>query len=332
MSEMFGAVDDFLHNDSFIAWVLKTDAGHIAHWEAWLAQNPEKAPLAHEAAQVLRKLQIREEPVSDTQVENARAKLLQAMNEAETTQPKTRTLTRRLAWYAAASVVLVTAVTLGFMLLGNKSKKPILASGYGQVMQNKLPDGSEIILNANSQLTRNQWKENGDREVWLNGEAFFKVQKTPERRRFIVHTDAFDIEVTGTSFNVINRDGKSSVVLKEGSVNIHRPGQPVLVMKPGDFVEFQNRQLNKKTVTGTDYLAWTENKLVFDNTPLNEVARTISEHYGISVTIEEKGLNGKTITGIMPNNNLEILLQALEATSEFTIQRNKENIIIGNKL
>jgi ferric-dicitrate binding protein FerR (iron transport regulator) len=48
-----------------------------------------------------------------------------------------------------------------------------------------------------------------------------------------VHTDAFDIEVTGTSFNVVNRNGVSTVILKEGSVKIHRPGAAELVMVPG---------------------------------------------------------------------------------------------------
>ncbi len=52
------------------------------------------------------------------------------------------------------------------------------------------------------------WKEGTSREVWLKGEAFFHVSKTPTKARFIVHTERFDVVVTGTQFNVMNRAGK----------------------------------------------------------------------------------------------------------------------------
>jgi ferric-dicitrate binding protein FerR (iron transport regulator) len=141
-----------------------------------------------------------------------------------------------------------------------------------------------------------------------------------------VHTDAFDIEVTGTSFNVINNNGKSSVILKEGSVKIHRTGEAEIVMKPGDFVEFSNDQIQKKTVTKQDYIAWTDNKLVFDNTPLTDVAKTIKEHYGVEVNLEGDNIAAERITGIMPNDNLDVLLEALNATQEIKVIHTKDSI------
>ena len=102
-------------------------------------------------------------------------------------------------------------------------------------------------------------------------------------------------------------------------------------MKPGDFVEFTNEKIQKKTVTKQDYLAWTESKLVFDNNSLKEVAEIITQHYGIEVKLQGNNLSEKTITGIMPNDNLDILLQSLEATQEFTIQRTNNAITIANK-
>ena len=102
-------------------------------------------------------------------------------------------------------------------------------------------------------------------------------------------------------------------------------------MVPGDMVEFSKEQIEKKIVQKNDYLAWTENKLVFDNTPISEVVNTIHQHYGVEVELKDNDLKQKTITGILPNNNLTVLLQALEATQDFEITNSDKVITIGKK-
>ena len=288
-----------------------------------------------EAAVILLQLRLTEASVSDQQLNAAATRLKNAIEAEQQGSPaKIISIRRRKIWYSvAAAVILIGVLTFSLQYLFNGTAKPQLATTYGQIRQDKLPDGSEVTLNANSELTYpTQWKEGTDREVWIKGEAFFHVKKTPRHDKFIVHTDAFDIEVTGTSFDVINRNGKSSIILKEGSVKIHRPGEAVIFMKPGDFVEFAEKQIQKKTIAKQDYLAWTENKLVFDNTPLTEFAAIIKEHYGIEVKLAGDGISEKTLNGIMPNDNLEILLQSLEATGEYGIQRSKTAITITNKV
>ena len=336
MNNNYNQLEDFITDDSFLSWVYKTDEKNITLWDSWIAENPDKKTLATEAATILLQLQLTESPVSNQQLAIAEANLREAM-EADKQQyaAKIINIRRRKIWYrVAAAAVLIGVLTVGLKFLFTDTAKPQLATAYGQIRQEKLPDGTEVTLNANSKLTYpNQWKEGTDREVWINGEAFFHVKKTPQHNKFIVHTDAFDIEVTGTSFDVINRNGKSSIILKEGSVKIHRPGEAVIFMKPGDFVEFAEQQIQKKTVVKQDYLAWTENKLVFDNTSLKELAAIIKEHYGVEVKLEGDGLSEKTINGIMPNDSLEILLQSLEATQDFTIQHTSSTAItITNKV
>ena len=333
MQMNFNQAEDFISDDSFVSWVYKTDEKHIAQWEMWIAGNPDKKVLAEEAATLLQHLRINESPVSAEQLAAAQARLNNAIDAGgENISARVIGIKRRKIWYAAAAVLFVAVLTISLKFLFSPADKPQLATNYGQIKQDKLPDGTEIILNANSTLTYpKEWKEGTDREVWIKGEAFFHVKKTVQHNKFIVHTDAFDIEVTGTSFDVINRNGKSSIILKEGSVKIHRPGEAEIIMKPGDFVEFTNEQIQKKTITKQDYLAWTESKLVFDNNSLKEVAEIITQHYGIEVRLQGNNLSEKTITGIMPNDNLDVLLQSLEATQEFTIQRTNNAITIANK-
>jgi ferric-dicitrate binding protein FerR (iron transport regulator) len=77
--------------------------------------------------------------------------------------------------------------------------------------------------------------------------------------------------------------------------------------------------------------AWKEHKLSFDNTSLKDVAAIIKEQYGVTVRLDGERVGEKTVSGIMPNNNLDVLLKALEATTEFKIvQRDDEISIIQN--
>jgi transmembrane sensor len=151
------------------------------------------------------------------------------------------------------------------------------------------------------------------------------------KSRFIVHANHFDIIVTGTQFNVVSREDKSNVMLKEGSVILHNTesGNDVR-MVPGDFVEYRKAGLEKKLAKTDSVLAWKDRKLVFDNTPVSELVRIVREHYGVTVIPADDSVAAQTISGIMPNDNLEVLLQTLEATGIFKVTREKDTVFISN--
>jgi ferric-dicitrate binding protein FerR (iron transport regulator) len=204
-----------------------------------------------------------------------------------------------------------------------------LYAGYGQMASRQLPDGSEVTMNANSRLRyfRN-WQDGMDREVWISGEAFFHVRRTQLKSRFIVHTDQFDVVVTGTQFNVVNRHGKGNVLLKEGSVIVHPQTGADIHMAPGDFVQWDGAGLKKTGVNLDSLTAWQQYQLVLDKTPLREIAGIIEDQYGVKVNLEDQGIGDSTITGIVRNNNLEVLLQALQTTTDFDVVRNGGTITI----
>src|SRR5690606_15777064 len=107
-------------------------------------------------------------------------------------------------------------------------------TGYGETRKINLPDGSLVVLNANSELKyESNWQQAPMREVWLQGEAFFEVVKTTEEKQFIVHTGSLDVEVLGTQFNVHNRHQKVQVVLSSGKVKLQPlERQESLLMNP----------------------------------------------------------------------------------------------------
>jgi ferric-dicitrate binding protein FerR (iron transport regulator) len=235
-------------------------------------------------------------------------------------------------WVAAACVLVV--VTGGIMLMRMVGRPEQLATAYGEVTLRTLPDGSEVTMNANSRIRlSSHWKDGGDREVWLDGEAFFHVQKTPAKSRFIVHTERFDVIVTGTQFNVVNRDGKDNVMLREGRVIVHptvdgdvKGGDVAMV--PGDFVRWDGKGLEKGGVKSDSLLAWQQHQLLFDKTPLKDVVGIIKDQYGVQIELEDQSIGDSTISGIVRNDNLDVFLQALETTSDYEVIRKDGKIAI----
>jgi transmembrane sensor len=119
-------------------------------------------------------------------------------------------------------------------------------------------------------------------------------------------------------------------LLTEGSVTITNDGQDVY-MKPGDYIEFNNTGIQKKDINNALVLAWTEHKFSFENTPMKEVASLVTEFYGIKVTLADEAVASSTINGIMPNDNLDVFLQSLEALSKYDVVKSDKEILIRKK-
>jgi len=75
-------------------------------------------------------------------------------------------------------------------------------------------------------------------------------------------------------------------------------------------------------------LAWKEHRLMLDNTSIRQLAGIIHEQYGIQVRLDDEATADRRISGILPNNNLDVLLQALEATMDFEVDRQGDSITI----
>ncbi|HSC37547.1 MAG TPA: FecR family protein, partial [Chitinophagaceae bacterium] len=218
MQTSYQEPEELLAEESFYHWYLKSDEAAIAQWNSWIAQHPGHQALADEAVHLLGQLHLQEGPVGEARVEIAYNKLQENIQIMTAGRPAARVvpLRARRWWMAAAAVVILAVAGVG-ILKYTGFFTPTAETQYGQIKEQRLPDGSEVTLNAHSKISYfSGWKEGIDREVWVNGEAFFHVRKTPQKSRFIVHASGFDIIVTGTRFNVVNRDGVTNVMLQEG--------------------------------------------------------------------------------------------------------------------
>ena len=340
MQTQYTEPEQLLADESFLSWYFHREGRE--DWDVRIQEQPGLAKLVEEASVLLETIKVREEQVSEQRrqaAEEALFKKLDALppmpsiaasagtrgNVTAGERPVRHIANGRWMIAAAVLVLLAGAVVVTVRMSGDRQ----VATAFGQIAKRQLPDGTEVMLDANSRLTYpGGWKVGADREVWVSGEAFFHVQRTPEKSRFIVHTDHFDVIVTGTRFNVVNRHGKENVLLQEGSVILRQRDGKEMDLKPGDFVRFQGNSAERSDVKTDSVIAWKYQKLVFNRTPLRQLVTIVNDHYGVDLQLENASLGDSTITAILPNNNLDVLLQSLEATSEFDISRKEGQIKI----
>ena len=255
----------------------------------------------------------------------------------EAIQSKKRIFLRKI-WYRAAAVVTLFAMGVVLWLLLGGQQTLEYATGYGETRTLTLPDGTTVVLNANSALSyQDHWHPEQSREVWLDGEAFFSVVHTQNHQRFRVNvTEDFTVEVLGTEFNVKDRREKTQVVLNAGKVRLnikeHDKTQTV-TMHPGELVEFSgiNQSLVKKQVNPELYDAWRHHKMIFEEMPLQEMVSVLEDNYGVSITIEDTTLANTRLTGAFPTHNLDMILTSLPTIVAMDVVKNEDGIIFKSK-
>lgn len=192
-------------------------------------------------------------------------------------------LVRRLLpgrqWLAmAASLVLLLSVS-GFMRF--YAVRTFCPEGVHTAMQ--LPDGSEVELNASTQLKYHPYWWFISRQVELEGEAFFRVEKG---KKFKVVSAQATTEVLGTTFNVFARDRDYIVTCHTGSVKVSETitGSAV-VLSPNErsTMEPAGGFTVTKLENSLDSPGWTDNLIMFGSTPLKLVFEEIERQFGIVI-------------------------------------------------
>ncbi len=228
----------------------------------------------------------------------------------------------RFGWVAAAALVPLLMVSIYFYSAPKATptapQQLAERADYGQTRSITLSDGSVVILNGNSTLKyAKNWKPNETREVWLTGEAFFKIIHKDNNQRFLVHTNRNHlIEVLGTEFNVLDRANKTEVVLKSGKIRLtvkQKDTVKMLTMQPNQRVEMDTTTTKVKLdiVKPEVYTSWQDHRLIFEGTRLSEIALMLNETYNLKVTVADKRMLDEKISGTIPSGNVQELLNAL---------------------
>lgn len=235
---------------------------------------------------------------------------------------------------SAAVVILVSAVVL--ITFKTKNKEIQFATKYGQTLKVVLPDSSTVFLNGNSKLSYvNNWDNTSDREVNVDGEAYFSVKHTKNHQKFFVRmADNLSIEVLGTEFNVTKRDKNARVVLNSGKIDFHmndlKKGNDVVAMKPGDLIEYQNtdHSYTKQQVDPATYSSWKNNRIIFNKTKIVDVLQNLQYTYGLKVKVEDEKMLNMLVSGSAPTNNIQTLVDALSETFDVNFTLKGDSILL----
>ena len=192
--------------ESFIRWVTKGE--NHQYWSG-LQQNPEQAETISQATQVVQSLV----SLSAHQIPQADKKEL--WNKINTSiQKNPQTVSTKSYSIIRWSIAIAASLALLVWFNSFRGIERVIA-GNAETKEISLPESSQVIVNADSRLVYNKNKFNDDRELKLDGEAFFKVKPGSH---FTVKTDQGTVTVLGTSFNVISRPGIFEVSCHTGKV------------------------------------------------------------------------------------------------------------------
>ncbi len=213
---------------------------------------------------------------------------------------------------------------------------------FGKKSQLVLDDGTKVWLNAGSRLAFPTKFTKKNREVFLEGEAYFEVAHL-KSQPFIVNAKDIEIEVLGTRFNLSAYpvDNNIETVLLEGSVALNKPS--AFGLKRGQVVLQPNQiaRLNKETqkISVADepnveiYIAWTKGWLEFYQESLHSVTTKLGRYYNVEIKIPEDYPSSELITGkIDLKESLEDVMGALADVAEIEYRINENTVYINKKL
>ena len=268
------------------------------------------------------------------------------------------------------SFLALLVLTTGTIYLITQKKAAILPSEQtissivtknGNRTKIVLPDGSQVWLNAGSNLDYNNSVFNKYlREVTLNGEAYFDVTKNAEKP-FIIHTKKMDVKVVGTAFNVrsysYEKTAEASLIRGSIEVTLKDRKDQVITLKPNEKIsiatdapKLQVSKPSKTTAVKNDVkpipqiivkelkqnptnniiaeIAWTQNKLYFEDESLENIAPMLERWFGKKVEITNVSLKNLRYYGNFEKETMEEVLTYLKLSKRFNFKIEPDSVVI----
>jgi len=214
-----------------------------------------------------------------------------------------------------------------------------IISPKGNISKCILPDSTIVWINTNSTVSYDINSFNTDnREINLNGEAFFNVSKN-KHKPFKVLTTLGDIKVTGTKFNIKACSGSCllETTLNEGSIEllVKSNSQSPITLSPGERAVY-NSTSNKITIKKVNteiFSAWRKGEIIFKDATLADLILELERIYDIKFQLDDKKIGAFRFRGMFRyNNNLIDALEKIKKTADVDYQiKNKEVKLITKK-
>jgi len=225
-------------------------------------------------------------------------KSIQNESEGKSHKANVNRMWPRKQWLQAAAAILLIVSASIFLIWQSGDPRPSLVAEAGTAVETvTLKDGSSVTLRPNSSLYELSQTES-EHSYSLSGEALFGVESIPERT-FSVEAGSGRVVVTGTRFNLNDRDERATVYLIEGAVRIETiDGSRAVNLSPGESAEIDaNQQLSEPLTFNADEVTdWTQNRLTFREREAGSIFSELEFHFGIRIeaptAVEQEVLGG----------------------------------------
>lgn len=200
-----------------------------------------------------------------------------------------------------------------------------------------LQDGTKVTLNSGSSLEFPTSFQSNDRIVKLNGEAYFEVMKSQDKRFIVEMNNGLSITVLGTTFNAKSYNDEKEVytTLIKGSILLNYEGNSKKII-PGEQAIYNKDEqtVNIKYVDTKQYTSWTDKMFDFDNTTLDNIMNQLSRWYDLNIEYTNTGLNAKNTyySGKVKMYDHPIdVLRKFEKSGELKFELKDGTIVISKK-
>jgi len=222
---------------------------------------------------------------------------------------------------AAAAVVLLASLTALFVWVDHGTARAY-STGIGEQRTIQLMDGSTVELNARSKVEVRLTERRRD-VVLIEGQALFHVAKD-KQRPFVVRAGEAQVRAVGTEFDVYKKQAETVVTVIEGRVETYQgsegTGAAAIALSAGEQLTVLphtvTRPKRADTVAAT---AWVQKRLIFEETPLSEVAEEFNRYNRRPLAIDGPELQTLKISGVYSSIDPASLINFLRSQSSIRI-------------
>ena len=288
-----------------------------------------------------------EKGISDEESDQIFNSVIDEIGESDSAPTSIFLRRKKYTWISgiAASLLILVGLSFSYYFLNYKNRPGqtdnVIAVDVapGKTREITLPDGSVVLLNSQSTLRYKESFNRTNRELELQGEAFFRVAKDSVNA-FVVKTGNVRTRVHGTRFNVSAYEGENNIVVavEEGKVEVFDAagsGNTVFLTRQQKAVcSKQSQDIQKILMNGNDTdFAWLRGGIVFDDIPLQDALQRLKREYNVNFILKNPALGNCTINGSFYNEDIYSIIEMMSMSLdfEFDVDSNQRLITIqGN--
>lgn len=274
---------------------------------------------------------------NEERIVRAEKQLYKQLDQEKRKQEKVLHMHRWLKYAAAITITLLIGGGAGYWFYQNEAEQHMLiaVADEGIVKEVVLPDGTKVWLNNSASLKYPRDFSEKERNVHLEGEAYFEVTKN-RHKPFIVESDAMRVRVLGTTFNFKcdKRCRIAEATLIEGEIEVKgKKDEGQIVLAPGQRAELNKRsgRLTVKQVDAKLDAVWRNDLIPFDKANIFTITKALERFYDVKIILSPDIRADKTYSGVLKKKStIESVLNSLQNSIPIDYKIVGNNIFISS--